>query len=90
LPVHAVLSCKDGVAAAEGALGPAPDLVSIEFHYIAKCPPGVYCAAYGTTRDGFVIFRFTGPRPDLWVEVHADEAGRITATSPEPLPSPSS
>jgi hypothetical protein len=45
---------------------------------------------FGTTRDGFVLFEFTGLQPGIGVEVHVDEAGRITATSPKPFPSPSS
>lgn len=102
LPVHAVLTCQGALAAAEAAIaqdGSALSvpfhvgdgrITSIEFHYLPKCPPGVYCTLFGTTRDGFVLFHFTGGFPVLWVQLHIDEAGRITATSPAPLPSPSS
>jgi hypothetical protein len=40
--------------------------------------------------DSRVIFHMKSRRPDILVEVRADEAGRVTAWSPQPLPSPSS
>jgi hypothetical protein len=42
-----------------------------------------------TWNDGHVIFHMNGLRPDILVDVVADESGRVTASSPQPMPSPS-
>jgi hypothetical protein len=88
-PIPVTLTCANVVAAAETAVGPDPGITSIEFHYFFWCPPGRYCAIT-TANDSHVIFHLTGRRPDILVQVHVGEAGRVTASSPQPLPSPSS
>jgi hypothetical protein len=88
-PIPVALTCANAVTAAEAAVGPDPDISSIEFHYFFFCPPGVYCAIK-TANDGHVIFHLSGLRPDILVQVHVDEeGGGVTASSPQPYPSPS-
>lgn len=77
------------MAAAEAVVGPDPAIAYIEFDYLRWCPPGMFCVV-STMNDGHVIFHMRGLRPDILVEVVADEAGKVTASSPQPLPSPSS
>jgi hypothetical protein len=77
------------VAAAKAVVGPDPGIAYIEFDYRRWCPPGYFCT-YSGLNDGHVIFHVTGQRPDILVTVVADKAGTVTASSPQPLPSPSS
>jgi hypothetical protein len=88
-PIPVTLTCENAVAAAEAVVVPDPGIAYIEFDYLRYCPPGMFCTWSGFN-DGHVIFRAKGRRPDILVNVHADEAGRVTASSPQPLPSPSS
>jgi len=87
-PIPVTLTCANAVAAAKASVGPDPDISSIEFHYFFWCPPGEYCAIT-TADDGHVVFHFTGLRPDILVQVWVDAAGGVTASSPQPFPSPS-
>jgi hypothetical protein len=87
-PIPHALTCENAVAAAETVVGPVSGIAYIEFRYGYWCPPGRYCAIT-TDNDGHVIFHMNGLRPDLIVQVHVDDAGQVTASSPEPLPSPS-
>ena len=88
-PIPVTLTCENAVAAAEAVVGPDPAIAYIEFDYLRWCPPGTFCVV-STMNDGHVIFHMRGLRPDILVEVVADEAGKVTASSPQPLPSPSS
>ncbi len=88
-PIPVRLTCENAVAAAEAVVGPDPAIAYIEFDFGRWCPPGDYCVL-STANDGHVIFHVHGLRPDILVQVRADEAGRVIASSPEPMPSPSS
>ena len=88
-PIPVTLTCEAAVAAAKAVVGPDPAITYIEFDYLRWCPPGFFCAM-STFNDGHVIFHMNGQRPDIVVQVMADEAGRVTASSPQPLPSPPS
>jgi hypothetical protein len=83
------LTCENGVAAAEAVVRPDLAIAYIEFRFGYWCPPGYYCAL-PFWNDGHVIFHVKGQRPDLLVQVSADEDGRVTAESPQPMPTPSS
>jgi len=87
-PLPVKLTCANAVAAAEAAIGPQSGISVIEFHYFFWCAPGRYCGIT-TANNGHVIVHLTGGRPDILVEVWADGVGRVTASSPEPMPSPS-
>ena len=87
-PIPVTLTCQNAVAAAEALVGADPGIVSIEFDYLRWCPPGFYCALSGLN-DGHVIFHIAGLGPDILVDVVADKAGRVSASSPQLLPSPS-
>ena len=87
-PIPVTLICENAVAAAKAVVGPDPAIASIEFDYFFWCPPGMFCVA-STMNDGHVIFHMKGQRPDILVTVVADKAGRVTASSPQPMPSPS-
>lgn len=88
-PIPVTLTCENAVAAAEAVVGPDPAIAYIEFDYRRWCPPGMFCVL-STWNDGHVIFHMNGLRPDILVQVVADGAGRVTASSPQPMPSPSS
>lgn len=88
-PIPVTLTCENAVAAAEAVIAPDPAIAYIEFGYRRWCPPGYFCVASGPN-DGHVIFHVKGRGPDILVQVVADEAGRVTASSPQPMPSPSS
>jgi hypothetical protein len=86
-PIPVMLTCANAVTAAEAALGPDLAIASIEFDYFFWCPPGYFCVA-STLNDGHVIFHMNGERPDMVVDVVADAAGSVTASKPQPVPSP--
>jgi len=88
-PIPVTLTCQSAVAAAEAVVGADPGITYIEFDYRRWCPPGYFCVASGLN-DGHVIFHVKGRGPDILVTVVADKAGTVTASSPQPLPSPSS
>jgi hypothetical protein len=88
-PIPVTLTCDKAVAAAEAALGPDPGIASIEFHYRYLCPPGNFCVVT-TENDGHVIFHLTRRRPDIVVQIHTDQSGRVIASSPQPVRSPGS
>ena len=88
-PIPVTLTCENAVAAAKAVVAPDPAIAYIEFDYGRWCPPGFFCVM-STMNDGHVIFHVNGLRPDILVQVVADEAGRVTASSPQPMPSPSS
>jgi hypothetical protein len=88
-PIPVTLTCENAVDAAEAVVGADPDITSIEFDYRRWCPPGFFCVLSGLN-DGHVIFHMDGPGPDIVVSVVADKAGAVSASSPQPLPSPSS
>ncbi len=88
-PIPVTLTCENAVAAARGVVGSDPAIAYIEFDYLFWCPPGDFCVWSGFN-DGHVIFHMNGKRPDIVVDVMADEAGRVKASSPQPMPSPSS
>jgi hypothetical protein len=88
-PIPVRLTCENAVAAAEAVVGPDPAIAYIEFDFGRWCPSGYFCAL-STMNDGHVIFHVKGLRPDILVQVRADEAGKVTAASPQPMPSPSS
>jgi hypothetical protein len=88
-PIPVTLTCAKAVAAAEVILGPDPRISSIEFHYFFWCPPGRYCSIT-TANNGHVIFHLTSGHPDDLVQVWVDDAGQVRASSPQPMPSPSS
>lgn len=88
-PIPVTLTCGDAVAAAKAVVGPDPAIAYIEFDYFRWCPPGYFCVM-STWNDGHVIFHMNGLRPDILVDVVADESGRVTASSPQPMPSSSS
>lgn len=85
-PIPITLSCENAVAAAKAVVGPDSASAYIEFDYFFWCPPGAFCAM-STWNDGHVIFHMRGLRPDVVVQVVADDAGRVTASSPQPMPS---
>jgi len=87
-PIPVTLTCENAVAAAKAVVGPDPAIAYIEFDYFRWCPPGYFCRM-STWNDGHVIFHMNGLRPDILVDVVADESGRVTASSPQPMPSPS-
>ena len=84
------LTCDAGVAAARAAVGPDPTVATIEFWngWGPLCRPGQLCALL-LSNTGHVFFRRTGGLPDLVVRVTADKAGKVTASAPTPIPSPS-
>jgi hypothetical protein len=88
-PIPVTLTCENAVAAAEAVVGADPGITYIEFDYRRWCPPGYFCVASGLN-DGHVIFHVKGRGPDILVTVVADKAGTVSASSPQPLPSPSS
>lgn len=87
-PIPVTLTCENAVAAAKAAVGPDPNIASIEFAYFFWCPPGAFCVA-STLNDGHVIFHMAGDRPDIVVDVRSDQAGSVTASKPELMPAPS-
>ena len=87
-PIPVKLTCANAVAAAERVIAPDLAVAWIEFDYLHWCPPGDFCAWSGLN-DGHVIFHVAGAGPDEVVQVTADAAGRVTASKPQPLPSPS-
>jgi len=87
-PIPVTLTCQNAVAAAEALVGADPGITYIEFDYRRWCPPGYFCVASGLN-DGHVIFHVKGRGPDILVTVVADKAGTVTASSPQPMPSPS-
>ena len=87
-PIGPTLTCNNAVAAAEAVVGPDPAIAYIEFHFGRWCPPGFFCVM-SLPNTGYVIFHVKGLRSDILVTVVADEAGTVTASSPQPLPSPS-
>jgi hypothetical protein len=88
-PIPVALTCENAVAAAKAVVGPDPAIADIEFDYGRWCPPGYFCVM-STMNDGHVIFHMKGVRPDILVSVVADEAGKVTTSNPQPMPSPSS
>ncbi len=88
VPIAITLTCENGVAAAKAVVGPDPAVADIEFAFGAWCPPGAFCALT-LPNTGHVVFHRKGPLPDLLVRVTADGAGKVTATQPTALPSPS-
>lgn len=87
VPIAITLTCENAVAAAKVVVGPQPALAYVEFAFGFWCPPGAFCAA-SLPNTGHVIFHRKSLLPDLLVGVTADDAGRVTATQPTPLPSP--
>lgn len=84
-PVRITLTCENAVAAAMAVIGPDPSVVKIEFHFGSWCPPGYACVLIGFLNRGYVTFYRTGGR-DLVVIVDADQAGKVTASKPVPVP----
>lgn len=84
------LTCDAGVAAARAAVGPDPAIATIEYYvgWGPLCRPGSFCA-FLLSNTGHVFFRRTGGLPDLVVRVTADKTGKVTASAPQTLPSPS-
>jgi hypothetical protein len=84
------LTCEAGVAAAMAAVGPDPAVATIEYYlgWGPLCRPGSFCA-FLLSNTGHVFVRRTGGLPDLVVTVTADKSGVVTASAPQPLPSPS-
>ena len=76
------------MAAARAAVGPDPAVATIEYYlgWGPLCRPGAFCA-FLLSNTGHVVFRRTGGLPDLVVRVTADKTGKVTASSPQPLPS---
>jgi len=83
-PIPVTLTCENAVAAAKAVVGPDAAIASIEFDYFRWCPRGDFCVM-STWNDGRVIFHVKGLRPDILVDVVADESGRVTASSPQPM-----
>lgn len=88
-PIPVALTCENAVDAAKAVFGPDPAIAYIEFNYFRWCPPGYFCVM-STWNDGHVIFHMNGLRPDINLDVAADESGTVTASSPQPVLSPSS
>ena len=88
-PIPVTLTCENAVDAAKALVGSDPAIAYIEFNYFRWCPPGYFCVM-STWNDGHVIFHMKGLRPDISLDVAADESGRVTASSPQPVLSPSS
>lgn len=86
---HSTLTCEAGVTAARAAVGPDPTVATIEFWFGwgPLCGPNQRCALL-LSNTGHVFFRRTGGN-DLVVAVTADKTGKVTASAPLPLSSPS-
>ena len=87
VPIRITLTCKSAVAAASELVGPDQGIAYVEFHYGRWCPPGAFCAL-SLPNQGYVIFHTRGLRPDVLVAVKADDAGKVTASDPQQLASP--
>ena len=87
-PIVSTLTCEAAVAAARKLVGADPAVTSIEFAFGAWCPPGWFCALE-LPNTGHVVLHRDGHLPDLRVVVVADEAGKVTATGPFAMPTPS-
>ena len=89
VPIVITLTCENAVAAANTVVGPDPAVAYIEFTYgDFLCPPNTPCPAL-PPNTGYVVFHRKGLLPEILVEVTADETGKVTASEPTPLPSPS-
>lgn len=88
LQANVAMTCENAVEAAKAVVGPDAAVAYIEFGHGRWCPAGSACIPF-RPNDGWVVFHRNGLLPDLLVGVTADAAGRVTATEPTPLASPS-